>query len=82
MGTLDSYAGDFSRIEGRFAGQVKGKSAIITGSNTGAPESAWQWQHSTGHRYPSVDMLYRTSAMWHGMCQKVYCELSHRLYTP
>ena len=42
MGTLDSYAGDFSRIEGRFAGQVKGKSAIITGSNTGAVETAWQ----------------------------------------
>ena len=37
MSGLDLYAGDFSRIEGRFKEQVQGKVAVVTGSNTGPP---------------------------------------------
>ena len=48
MGTLDSYAADFSRIEGRFGKEVQGKSAVITGSNTGG--CSWLCTKGSGLR--------------------------------
>ena len=61
MGTLDSYAADFSRIEGRFGKEVQGKSAVITGSNTG------KWS-CVPRRSRGCGTAGRTSLTYSGMC--------------